>query len=264
MGVKVTNRVYRNQFYPSSQETDWLLGNVGDWQQLRLTFEVTVDFKASTQETVSINVEEKTIKLNNGKSWSDYGFDIGDVVKFSYKRDVIDGNGDTDTNSYVSNITITNLYDDTLEHDTLFTVDHLQSIGIIPTDRGNEKIYNVKFESTKEPEGLKFRYSHITNENHESDNLNSFIDGSIAEFSFAGLNNLAFNVATLMNPDGIQSGMAIDKCWIIKHVPNNGVYSYTVVCNFMIASFFEQLSNLEELVAPSILFNAGSLTETLK
>ncbi|MDB0602174.1 hypothetical protein PL373_13650 [Tenacibaculum maritimum] len=264
MGVKVINRAYRNQFYPTSQETDWLLGNVGDWQQLRVTFEVTIDFKASTQETVSIDVPEKTIKLNNGKTWSFYGFDIGDVVKFTYKRDVLDGNGNTDTTSYIANLTITNLYGDTMEHDTLFTVDHLQSIGVIPTDRGNEKIYNVKFESTKEPEGLKFRYSHLTNDNYQSDNLNSFIDGSVAEFSFAGLNNLITNVPIEMNPDGIQSGMAIDKCWVIKHVPNSGVYSYTVVCNFMIASFFEQVSNLEEMIAPSILFNAGSLTDNFE
>ena len=69
MGVKVTNRAYRNQFYPVAQETDWLIGNVGDWQQLRVEFDVTIDFLASSSETVTLDNINKTIKLNNGKKW---------------------------------------------------------------------------------------------------------------------------------------------------------------------------------------------------
>lgn len=266
MGVKITNRSYKNQFYPASQKTNWLLGNVGDWQRLEIDFEVLINFKASQQESVNIDVDNQIISLNNGKKWSDYGFDIGDTVEFTYKRDVTDGNGNTNTTSHVANILIQNLYDDVMEHDTLFTAQHILSIGTIPTDRGSEKFYNVEFKVKKECEGLKFRYSHLTNEDYQSDNLASFIDGSITEFSFAGINNLTTNVDTLMNPDGIQSGMAIDEAFIrrISYNASTGVGTYRIACHFMLASFFEQISNLETLTPPSILFNAGSLTDNFE
>ena len=270
MGVKVTNRAYRNQFYPVAQETDWLIGNVGDWQQLRVEFDVTIDFLASSSETVTLDDINKTIKLNNGKSWQSYGFDIGDSLKFDWSfADDYNNNGTFRLVDETRTYTIVNVFGDTIQlaasDDLDISIEPLKPpFQIIPTDRGNVKIYNVRFSTVKEPEGLKFRYSHITNEAFSSDNLNSFIDGSVTEFSFAGLNNLTTGIPATMNPDGIQSGMAIDNCQVIKNAPVNGVYKYTVTCDFMIASFFEDPSNLEDRVAPSTVFNAGSLTDNFE
>ena len=101
MGVKVTNRAYRNQFYPVAQETDWLIGNVGDWQQLRVEFDVTIDFLASSSETVTLDNINKTIKLNNGKKWSDYGFDLGNSLQFDWTV-----SEDTNNNGTFTNVTI--------------------------------------------------------------------------------------------------------------------------------------------------------------
>lgn len=267
MGVKIVNRKYKNQFHSDADSTDWLIGNVGDWQQLQLTVEVTIQFRASSSESVSINVSDKTITLNNGKKWSDYGFDIGDTVIFTYKRDVIDGSTTT-TTSYIQNLTIVNLYDDTLEHNITFTVDHLSYIGIMPTDRGSERIYDVLFVGDKEPEGCKFRYTHLSNDNYESENLYSLIDGSITEFSFAGLNDLIIDTPVLMNLDGIQSGMAIKYAYISKLSPitESGVtkYRYDIYIAFMMGVLFETPSNLEDLQAPDVLFNSGSLTDNFE
>lgn len=266
MGVKIINRRYVNQFYQPTNETDWLLGNVGDWQKLEIDFEVSVDFIASTQESVSLDNTNKIIKLNNGKSWSDYGFDIGDSVKMEFKRDVVDGDGNVSTSSHVSTLTIVNLYSDTLEHNTTFTAPWFLSLNIIPTDRGNEKIYDLKFKTVKQAEGLKFRYAHLSNDDYQSDNLVSFIDGSITEFSFAGLNNLINNIDVPINPDGVQSGMAIDSGTVRKISYNGatGVGTYRIAIIFMFASIFEQPSNLADVVPPSILFNAGSLTDNFE
>jgi len=213
MGVKVVNRAYKNQFHTSSQETDWLLGNVGDFQRLEIDFEVTIDFYATQQESVTVDALQDTFKLNNGKGWSDYGFDIGDNVVFSYTFTVVNDDGTLNEIPVVMNFNIVNLYGDTMEVD----IDLDFGIyDIFPTDRGNVKIKDVRFITLKDPEGLKFRYTHLTNENHDSDNLNSFIDGSTTEFSFAGLQNLTPNVNQDMNPDGIQSGMAIDRVQIMR------------------------------------------------
>ena len=42
MGVKIIDRIYENQFKPSST-TNWLLGNVGDWQRLTLDCRFAVE-----------------------------------------------------------------------------------------------------------------------------------------------------------------------------------------------------------------------------
>lgn len=262
MGVKITSRKYNNQFYTPSQDTDWLLGNVGDWQRLEVEIEVKIEFLATTQESVGLSITEKTFVLNNGKRWSDYGFDIGDTVSFTYKRDIIDGNGDTVTSSHSATLNVVNLYDDTLEHDSTFTAEHIQSVSIMPTDRGNEKFYDVKFFSIKESEGLKFRYTHLSNEDYESEAMQSFIDGTVTEFSYAGINSLTSKQD--MNPDGLQSGMSIKNATVEKLSYANGVGNYRITCDFMISSFFEDVSNFENRIAPSVLFNAGSLTDNFE
>ena len=58
MAVKITKRTYTDLFRPT-ETTDWLLGNVGDWQKLVLQLEVGAEIIGSNSETVSINTEEK-------------------------------------------------------------------------------------------------------------------------------------------------------------------------------------------------------------
>ena len=262
MGVKIIKREYKNQFHSPTEKIDWLLGNVGDWCRLELEFEVSVEFKGSTQESINVDLEEKILKLNNGKTWFDYGFDIGDWIFLNYKRDVIDENGTT-TTTFSNNFQITNLYDDTLEmSQTVWTGQEFLNSAVIPTDRGNEKIYNVKVYAQKECEGLKFRYTHLSNDDFDANTLRSFIDGSVTEYSFAGINTLATEQE--MNPDGLQSGMSIKKTSIQKISYADGVGTYKIICDFMISSFFEDVSNFEEMIAPNILFNSGSLTDNFE
>ncbi len=89
-------------------------------------------------------------------------------------------------------------------------------VDIIPTDRGNFKIKDVKITTVKDPQGLKLRYSHLTNDDYQNDNIKSVIDGTKTEFSYAGLDALLQNIDTEMNPDGFQSGMPIDRVFIRK------------------------------------------------
>ena len=174
MGVKIISRKYNNQFYSSGNFTDWLIGNVGDWQRLELTFEAFVDYKASPEESISVNKVDKTLKLNNGKAWKFYGFDIGDACIMSWVVMLDPGNTGSFTETpFVLNFNIQNLYGDTLEMDVDFDFGQWT---LIPTDRGNVKVVDVKVETLKEPQGMKFRYSHIANENYQTSNLTSFID----------------------------------------------------------------------------------------
>lgn len=210
MGVKVTKREYFNQFYQRSQSTDWLIGNVGDWVRLELTFEAAVDFEGSPTDTIFIDEELEKIKLNNGRDWQSYGFDIGDEITIIFD-DVVDGNVTPQTHYR----NIQNILGDTIETANP-SLTNLGEFTIIPSDRGQRSIKNLKIFTEKEPQGLKLRYSHITNDDVESNTLRSFIDGSVTEFSFAGLDVLPIGVDTDMNPDGYQSGMSINEATIRK------------------------------------------------
>ena len=44
MAVKVINREYSELY--RDEKTNWLIGNVGDWQKLKLQLEVGIDFLA--------------------------------------------------------------------------------------------------------------------------------------------------------------------------------------------------------------------------
>ena len=79
MPVKVISRIYSNQFYQPANTTDWLLGNAGDWQNVKVQFEAEISFNPSDAETITMDIPNQTITLNNQKSWSFYGFDIGDI-----------------------------------------------------------------------------------------------------------------------------------------------------------------------------------------
>lgn len=213
MGVKVLKREYKNQFYPTNETTDWLLGNVGDWQSLEVTFEAKVEFVGTSRDSVSIDNVANAFVLNNGRSWNEYGFDIGDDVVMSYTVVSVDENGSTE-NSFVFNFKIVNLYKETMEIDEDFG--NRFNVDLLPTDRGNLKYKDVLFFSTKEPEGLKFTYDHLRNDDYETDNIRSIIDGTKTQFTFAGLNTLPVGVYRDMNPDGFQSGMAIERAMVKK------------------------------------------------
>lgn len=109
MSIKVTSRTYYENH--TNEQTDWLLGNVGDWQTLQLVLEASVDFDATISETIETNQTNKTLRLNNGKKWQDYGFDIGQVCKLKMKYE----DEDWGVVDLVANLTIVNIYDDTIE-----------------------------------------------------------------------------------------------------------------------------------------------------
>lgn len=214
MGVKILKKEYKNQYYQPDKVTDWLLGNVGDWQRLEITFEANIEFIGSSKETLSIDSVRNAIILNNGKNWNAYGFDLGDEVILSYTELTDpDNDGNFLESSYTLGLVIQNLYGDVMEVDEV--VD-FGGVDIIPTDRGNFKIKDVRIATVKEPEGIKLRYSHLTNDDFQNNNIRSIIDGSKTEFSFSGLDSLTPNIDKLMNPDGFQSGMPIERVFIKK------------------------------------------------
>lgn len=259
MPVKIINRNYEEIF--TNGTTDWLLGNVGEWQTLNLKVEASVDYIATQEQPLQIDYINRSFTLLNGKNWGDYGFDNGMsvILKYLYSQDTNnDGTFETVT-PYVQTYTITNVYGSTMEVAQAINV---QSFDNIPTNFGNKKISEVKIYVDKMPEGLRFKYSHLTNENFQSTNLNSLIDGTISEFVKPNiLNNGTFQQ---MEAVGLQSGMSIRTIEVKPYGKKNGtdnVYEYDIKIQYMISSLFEDLSNFENMEMPSYLTGDGSLTD---
>lgn len=206
MAIKILERSY-SEIYTDGL-TDWMLGNVGEWQKLKLKCEVGIEFLGSQQSPIEIDYINNAFIISSGDAWGAYGFDAGMVAVFSYKISFdTTGNGEFDTISSVQRVyTITNIFNNTMEVSEPIEVDGFDTI---PTNFGSKKITEVLFYVSEIPEGCRITYGHITNEEYETEQLNSFIDSTESEFAFPGLNNLDFGEWRSMEPVGIQSGMSI-------------------------------------------------------
>lgn len=256
MAIKITNRSYKEAF--TTGLTDWLLGNVGEWQDLTLTAEVSIDYIATSAQPVQIDYINNAFKLSNGKTWGEYGFDNGMslVFKYKYSQDT-NGDGNFDT---VQNIqggfTITNVYGSVMEVAEQVFANEFDSV---PVNFGSKKISDVKFYVDQAPEGCRVIYGHITNEDYKSTTLQSFIDGTTSEFVLPDA-----SVASFMEAVGLQSGMSIRRIHVApngKKSQSDNVYLYNIKINFMISSLFDDISNFENMEVPSYLVGDGSLTD---
>lgn len=216
MGVRILKRAYGNAYAPSNEpKPDWLIGNVGDWIRLNMEVEAGVDFLATQQSPVTVNKQERSIKLMNGKKWSDYGFDLGADTTLIFKVDKVNGES-VGTESFLINFEIEQLFGDTLIYVENEEMNQIP-FEMIPTDRGITKVYNVKFFDDREIEGIKVKYANVSNEEVTSHSLNSFIDSTETELIFNNLKNITQGSGWQdMVMVGYQSGMSIEKARIKK------------------------------------------------
>ena len=261
MAVKVINRLY-NEIYTDG-DTDWLLGNVGEWQTLKLQAEVIIDFLATQESPVQIDTFNNAFVLTNGKTWGDYGFDLGMQVQFIYNI-LEDTNGDgtfNQTSVVQQTFNIEALFNDTMEVDQLINA---QGYDSLPTSFGTKKVTNVYFYVDDEAEGCRLNYMHLSNNDFQSRNLNSFIDGSLPEFVYPNIKAVATNTWVTMEPVGLQSGMSIRQVRVRK-LPGTTSFgigrTYEFEIKYLISSFFEDINNLLEFEPPSYLQGDGSLTD---
>jgi len=220
MSVRILKRAYTNAFAPPTEpKPDWLIGNTGDWLRLNMEVEAGVDFLATQSQPVSISKEERTIKLMNGKKWSEYGFDIGANIVFTFKT-----NNEGTVTVYIINLDIEQLFADTLVYAVNPDMDDVP-FEIIPTDRGNIKVTSVKFYDDREIEGVKMKYANVDNSQVESHSLTSFIDGTETEMVYNQLlpltEAMGFQDMTLI---GNQSGMSINRARIRKIETTGDIY----------------------------------------
>ena len=274
MGVEIKKREYTSIFRPQDTNVNWLLGNTGEWQKLTIGAEFGVLIEFDTTNSLFVD-EPDLLTLTNGKSWNEYGFAEGDSIVLQWiHRDI------SNPSSPVDNINIVPFPGDTMLIDKIednkaylvdgVTLQPISGIGamsqIMPVNSATFNIINVVVYTMKRPQGIQLNYGHIENSNSTSSNLTSFIDGTLTEFLVENTDTMAINQVLPMLPLGNQSGMSVAYANLkymgsvffgIKHI-------YEIEIVYMLSSFFEDITNLEDRVAPGQVFDAASLTDNFQ
>ena len=219
--IRILKREYSNPYAPAEEiKPDWLIGNVGDWIRLKMEVEAGVDFLASQSDPIFIDKEERSIKMMNGSKWNDFGFDTGAIVEFVYKVDTVEDDVITTENVNIE-LEIEQLFGDILIYKTNVEMNDVP-YDTLPTDRGNKKVYSVKFFDTREMQGVRLKYTNIENAEVENHSLKSFIDGTETEFFNSKIQDLTEGSGwSEMTPVGNQSGMSIEGARIRKSANND-------------------------------------------
>jgi len=274
MGVEILKREYTSIFRPQDTAINWLLGNTGDWQRLTLEAEFGVFIEFDTTNSLFID-DPDLLTLTNGKSWNEYGFAEGDSVVLQWiHRDT------TNPASPVDNFNRVPFPGDVMrigriEDNKAYIVDGtsgnpIAGFGawsqILPVNSGEFNIVNVVIYTEKKPQGIRFNYGHLENSESASNNLSSFIDGTLSEFLLENTDTMTIGTPLNMLPLGNQSGMSIAyvKCTYLGPTFYNIKHVYEIELVFMLSSFFEDITNLEDRVAPGEVFDAASLTDNFE
>tara|TARA_R100001443_G_scaffold108643_1_gene119279 strand:+ start:2463 stop:4982 length:2520 start_codon:yes stop_codon:yes gene_type:complete len=272
MAVKVLKREYTSLFDQTNQNINWLLGNVGTWQKLTLEVAFSTEIKFSITNPLFLE-DPNVMKLSDGSTWYEHGFSEGDNVTIKWIHENTQSNPVSNTQNTIT------AYIDRIEDEKAYltssypsggalTTFGLQYSNILPTQGADFKLKDVKvYVANKKPQGIKFTYGHIQNSNSTSNNLSSFIDGTLTEFIYEDSDLLTTTSGVVdMLPIGNQSGMSIASCKLnYLGSANYGIdQQYKIELVFMISSFFNDLTNFEDNVSPSETFDAECLSDNFE
>ena len=274
MPVQIKNRTYESIFRPIDINVNWLLGNVGVWQKLtvRCDFVVRIDFDTTNQLFVD---SPNVLTLTNGDSWNDYGFAEGDSILFQWNH--VDTSGAQPIKYYNPIGDIRSipqrplLFIDRIENEKAFVVDasgnpinfNLLS-NIYPASFGDWAVADCSVVTISKPEGIRFTYGHIQNNQFQNGNLSSFIDGSMTEFLAEDTDLMIVGQPKPMTFIGQQSGMSVAFCNLNFISQQQEFFTYEIEISFMISSFFDDITTFQNGISPPQTFDAASLTDNFQ
>lgn len=245
MGAIITRREYTNEFRP--ENTSWLLGNVGDRITLEIDVEIEISFNSSFSNPIESNGTEQLTRLTG--SFLDDGFFIGSNISWDY--------GGTTGAGVVTVLTPTTMRVGSITG--TFPV-----LGVYPFNDGTTVNPTISIESTDNVEGVVLNYNLIANSEVASASLNSLIDGTTPRFEVGGLDPADTVTILQMTTFGFNSGHSIFGASIVGNGKVGAVQKFTISIEFQIIPLFDNLSNFQNSVAPSFLFDNESLTDVFQ
>ena len=245
MGAIITRREYSNEFRP--EKTSWLLGNVGDRITLEIDVEIEVSFNSSFSNPMESNGTEQLSRLTG--SFLDDGFFIGSNISWNY--------GGTTGTGVVTVLTPTTMRVGSITG--TFPI-----AGTYPFNDGTTVNPIISIESTDNVQGVALNYNLIANSDVTSASLNSLIDGTTPRFEVGGLDPTNTVTILPMTTFGFNSGHSVFGASIVGLGKVGAVQKFKISIEFQIIPLFDNLSNFQNSVAPSFLFDNESLTDVFQ
>ena len=249
MGAIITRRDYTNEFRP--EVTSWLLGNVGD----RISLEIDVEISISVDSGFSNPFESdgaSQLTRSTG-SFLDDGFFVGSNVSWS---------GTASGSAFSGSGVITTLTPTVMRLGSITGT--FPSAGDYPFNDGTTVNLSMNIQSTDNVQGVNFNYNLIANSDIASASLNSLVDGTTPRFEAVGLDPTDTVTIIPMTPVGFNSGHSVFSSSIVGLGKTGPVQKFKITVLFQIIPLFDVLSDLQNNVAPSFLFDSDSLTDVFK
>jgi len=249
MGAIITRREYANEF--RSEKTSWLLGNVGDRISLEIDVEISISVDSSFSNPFNSNGSNQ-ISRSTG-SFLDDGFFVGCDIEWS---------GITSGSSFTGSARITTLTPTVMRLSLINGT--FPSSGDYPFNDGSTVNSTINIFSVNNVEGLNLNFNLIANADISSASLNSLIDGTTPRFEAVGLDPTDTTTIIPLTPVGFNSGHSVFSSSVVGLGKTGAIQKFKIRVDFQIIPLFDNLSDFQNNVAPSFLFDSDSLTDVFK
>ena len=268
MPTRVLNREYTNMYRPET--TDWLLGNVGEWQNVKIKTETGVYYEATKYQTLGVEAPS-TLQAGNGIKWNDQGFEVGDSITLEYVV-TIDVQGATPIDlPFSTSTTITSIQGTTMVIAYALALNFppvlpYQTAGV--TSSGNSfQIYytQIVLWADKKPDAVELFYMQNDNNSPDPSALQSLWDGTKTRLLANGLAVLIPSQFEQFDQIGNQSGHGI-RLASIEFIQKNGDYKYEfdIFIFYLLGFVYSEKQNIINNFPPDPLRDDNSLMDNFQ
>jgi hypothetical protein len=234
MSVQITNRVSTNA-RAASGSSNFLNGNVGDWQETILTVRVAVETKTTLSNQITVNTDD-TWTLSSG-TWESLGFAVGDAITGTLNYT----NSGTNTDLPIS-VNVTAISGNVMTVDAAIFATIPASF-IVPSTNGGYTLNWMEVRAAKGMNAAKVEYNQILNSQVGSPSLTSILDGSATVFSANSIGSL--------NEITPQSGNAVYSVNVVLDSYTSGVSIFSVTVVHAVAGFYDTTNDIDTNTQPS-------------
>lgn len=271
MPIEIIEHNFIPRMAADGPNISWILGNTGDWLSEFITFRVAFEKVISPQNAIQL-LPNNVIKNEDGQSWSNYGFAVGDVITLD-----VNGNSPLSTpwTYSLTGRTITWLSGDEMRVDgSDITIVPPPALGLnmsgafnrIPFQNGeNNTQQTVKISVEKTPQSISIKHALVLNSESQSASLSSLIDGTQTEYLVNNVDTFIPYNSVPMLPVGMRSGAACYNATCrLESASSLGGYIYRIAIAYMIPTIYEDITNLINMRAPDWLYNTESITSNFE
>ena len=233
-----------------------LNGNVGDWQQITIEFDVYVGIKTTTTVSITVNTDN-TWTLSSG-NWSDLGFEVGDTITGTLNQTQISTG--TITNTAIS-VTVSAISGNIMTVSGAIFPTIPVSFNV-PSTSGDYSLNWMDVKVDKDFTAIDLYYNQF--ESTISPTLNSFLDGSQTVLSASGLDatDTVTDVSfTINNP---KSGGSVISATITGDGKASGVSSFVIEILTLVSGFYDVATDIENNTPPSWFNGSNNLYDAVK